>query len=290
MLKKHFFLLFALVGGLVGAVARGKMVASYSGSAIPTPSTSSMLGIAAISVLVVAVLALLALSMRRELTQPLQETAVKKSVWIPGLLGILGGGLALFATFRFLTQAQTAATEAKFNAQLSGGQYRPDVIAYVFVGLLALAAFAMLLATFRRCSAVRSPMHDSLVLLLPPLASCIWLMISYRHFAGDPFVTDYIFALFAMLFGMLAQYFIAANSFQGDSRPYLCVTAGVAIYFSVVNVRFDIASPDGLLCLAQIFYFASILLLIARDDPAIQPIPEEKKPISVNAQKEELPE
>lgn len=291
MLKKYYVLIVSLAAGLLGLWQRGRMAASYDALALPIPSTNTVLGMLAISLLLLALLTALSLSQRKtNATQRLPaQTKSGSTAFLPLLLGAAAGAVTLFAAYRFYTQTAAELATLRLNAQLSGQAYRPDILVYLFVVLLVFAAAAILLASFKRAS-THQPLHDSTTLLLPGFACCIWLMISYRHFAGDPFLGNYVFQLLAMLSGMLTHYFIAANSFQGDARPRISLAGGLAIYFSMLSMRFNPSSPDGLLCLAQILYFTSVLLLIAKADASTQPIPAQENATPVHMSKEEAPE
>lgn len=76
-------------------------------------------------------------------------------------------------------------------------------------------------------------------LLLPAYTCAFWLILSYQQVSGSPILQSYIYRLLAIIFTLLAFYFMAGFSFEkGKALPTLWTSLGAA-YFSLVALLDD---------------------------------------------------
>lgn len=260
MLKKHLLLLFALLGGVGGFVLRSWQLQSafepYTG--LPISGAPSTIAISLFSLVMAALFALLCY--RGRSVDAAYHRQESNRSFLVLLVTCLAGGATAVAAFGFFQ-------EGKLMQQIQGSS---PLLTYLFALLTLGSGGALLLIAFRRYQ--QKTQLNSLALLLPAFSGCLWLMVSYQRLAGDPFVTDYIFQLFAIMSGMLAHYFIASHSFQTQRSTAICATSGLAIYFSLTALAYAPFTADGFLCMAQVLYFAATLWLLSRQDPSLQPM------------------
>lgn len=260
MLKKYLILLVSILGGVGGFFLRTWQLQTsfepYTG--LPIPGAAASMAITLFSLLLVLLLIGLSISLRRAAPQEgkRQETS-------PSFLILLStcsaAGLTAVSAFLFLQDALLLRRQPEPQTNLL-------LFIFAFLGFLSAAAlFRIGMLRYKT-----QPLGSRPALLFPAYSSCLWLMVSYQVLAGDPFVTNYIFALFAIMSGMLAHYFIAAHAFQNASRASICVAAGLAIYFSFISLTTDHLTAHGFLFLAQILYFIPSLLLLLRNDASMQ--------------------
>lgn len=270
MLKRYRFLLVAILGGVGGLILRSWQLktAFEPITGLPIPSAPSTIAISLLSLLVLSLLAFMGFSLRRETQGEHQETGrdePSRGSFVVLLVTCLAAGATLVSAYGFFQEAKLLSQLREVNQR----EASPFLI-YLFTAMCIFAAIGILLVAFRRYQ--KKAQDNSLALLLPAFAACLWLMVSYQRLAGDPFVMDYLFLLFAIMSGMLAHYFIASHSFQQARNTSIYITAGVAIYFSLTTLASAPLSPHGFLCIAQVLYFAPTLLLLSRNDPSMQPV------------------
>lgn len=261
MLKKHLLLLCALFGGAVGFLLRfWQLNTVFDLDGLPIRSATATLVITVVSLLLLALFAFFAISFGKE--PPIRHTEPSAPLFVVLLLFCAAGALSALSAVRRVQEI----------ALMESRQPMAALLPYLLVLLSLCSALAFFSIAFRRYR--KQALHNSLALLLPAFSGCIWLMASYQTIAGDPFLTDYAFGLFAIMSALLAHYFIAAHSFQ-KARPipiYFC--AATALYFSLTALSGrSLWNADSLLLLAQACYFAPTLLLLARDDPSMEAIP-----------------
>lgn len=76
-------------------------------------------------------------------------------------------------------------------------------------------------------------------LLLPAYTSALWLILSYQQVSGDPVLQNYIYRLLAIIFTLLAFYFMAGFSFE-KGKPLIAIWSGLCtVYFSCVTLLDD---------------------------------------------------
>lgn len=260
MLKKYLILLVSILGGVGGFFLRSWQISTSFelSTGLPIPGTSASIAISLFSALIVLSLIGLGISLRR--TAPQELTAQSSA---PSFLILLSTCAAAALT---AVSAYLFLQDALLLRQL---ERRTDLLLFCFAILGFLSAVALFRIGMLRYKA--KPLGSSPALLLPAYSGCLWLMISYQTLAGDPFVTDYIFVLFAIMSGMLAHYFIASHGFQNPRREVICILAGLTVYFSFVSFTPSAITAHSYLLLAQILYFIPTLLLLLRNDPSMQP-------------------
>jgi len=259
MPKKYLILFVSILGGVGGFFLRTWQIDSSfePSSGLPIPGTTASIAITLFSLLIALLILLLGLSLRRETPQEVKPQETAPSFFML-LSTCAAAALTAISAFLFFQEALL----------LRQVEQRIDPLLFVFAFLGLLSAFALCRIGMLRFKA--KALGSSSALLLPAYSGCLWLMISYQILAGDPFVTDYIYVLFAIMSGMLAHYFIASHNFQSPRREAICVTAGLAVYFSFVSLTTGALTPHSYLLLAQILYFIPTLLLLLRNDPSMQ--------------------
>lgn len=268
MLKKYLFLLVALLGGAGGFLFRTWQLQTafepYTHLPIPAAPATTILML--FSLFMLALVAVLAYSKRNEKPSERRGEEMQRS-FILLLVTCAAAAATAMASYGFFQEGKLLQQMHRAVAQ---PQEMNPFLVYLFALVSLGSAVAILVIAFRRYQKKSQP--NSLALMLPAFGGCLWLMVAYQKLAGDPFVTDYIFLLFAIMSGMLAHYFIAANSFQRVRTTAIYLTAGSAIYFSLTTLASAPLSAHGLLCIAQVLYFVPTLLLLSRHDPSMKPI------------------
>lgn len=268
MLKKYLFLLVALLGGAGGFLFRTWQLQTafepYTG--LPIHAAPSTIVLVFFSLLMLAFFAGLAYSKRNEKSSQRTGEETQRSFFLL-LVTCAAAAATAIAAYGFFQEGNLLQQLRRATTQ---PQEMNPFLVYLFAVVSLGSAVAILIIAFRRYQKKSQP--NSLALLLPAFAGCLWLMVSYQKLAGDPFVTDYIFLLFAIMSGMLAHYFIAANSFQHVRTTPIYMAAGSAIYFSLTALASAPLSVHGLLCMAQVLYFAPTLLLLSSNDSSMKPI------------------
>lgn len=266
MLKKYLILLLALLGGVGGNMLRSWQLhtAFEPDTHLPIPASPSTIAISLFSLLMVALFALLAFAKRREEPNPQKQEETERSFLVL-LVTCAAAAVTALASYGFFQEGRLLQELRRAMQQPQGSN---PILVYLFAVVTLGSAVALLMIAFRRYQ--KKPQRNSLALLLPAFSGCLWLMVSYQEFAGDPFVTDYIFPLLAIMSGMLAHYFIASHSFQRARHTAIYLAGGAAIYFSLTALAYAPFTAHGFLCMAQVLYFSSTLLLLSRNDPSMQ--------------------
>ena len=71
-------------------------------------------------------------------------------------------------------------------------------------------------------------------LLLPAYTCAFWLILSYQQVSGSPILQSYIYRLLAIIFTLLAFYFMAGFSFEKGKPLVTAWTSLCTIYFTCV--------------------------------------------------------
>lgn len=81
--------------------------------------------------------------------------------------------------------------------------------------------------------------RNSGCLLLAAYTAAMWLILSYQQVSGDPILQNYIYRLLAIVFFLLAFYFMAGYAFE-KGKPLATVWSSLcAVYFSSVTLLDD---------------------------------------------------
>lgn len=235
MQKGTFFPALALVGGAVGfGLRRWQLAAGFeAGTGLPIPGAPSAWLLVGWSVLVGAVILLLCRQEKERMPwdrafsgagdKPLFLTAVVLSAF---LLLVSAGAEAM--GFSALTQAVVTSDTA--GARVASAALPPLRIA------LCLMAFPAVLLWLRALKQGEEKGKESLALLELCFFFCVWLISDYQIRAVDPVVFDYVYEVFAIVFGLLGIYQVTGYSFQ-EGKPrrsvFFCL---MGAYFSLVTL------------------------------------------------------
>ena len=150
--------------------------------------------------------------------------------------------------------------------------------------LLCAAGFPCALAWGQRLARKSPKRRESLVLLELCLLFCVWLISDYQVRAADPVTQDYLYAIFAIVCGLLGLYYIAGWSFQTGKPRRTVVFCLLGTYFSLVTLA------DGH-TLAEITRYAFVILfLTAHAVLFLNPPPREPQEAPAEAVTEEVPQ
>lgn len=72
--------------------------------------------------------------------------------------------------------------------------------------------------------------------LVPVFFSCLWLILAYRDRAADPVILDYAYELFAIIFLVLAFYFMAGFFFGKPKVRRMAFASFTGAYFCIVTL------------------------------------------------------
>ncbi len=253
MKKVYLLPAVSLLGGCAGfALRRVQLRTAFEpGSGLPISGAPATLSLLALALLVAAALAALAWR--------------KGSLPMPYEHAFSGGGVS------YLLLAAAGAALTALGAGLTALDWRQGggllPLAFVCATLLAAACMALIAGRNHRA---RWRGQGSVILLAPPFAACLWLMLSYQGWAKDPVISDYVFALFAIMSAMLTYYYMAAYSF-GQPRETLTLLFGhLCVFFCIISMADAMALP--LRCLfsgAGLFILAQVALLGSNREKAL---------------------
>lgn len=139
---------------------------------------------------------------------------------------------------------------------------------YLFFSLFALGAAICILLTGIHNFRHSWKGQGSVLLVIPGFFACVWLMVCYQSWARDPVVSDYVFALFAILATMLSYYYMAGYSFGLYRETLCCFTACVAIFCSMVALLDANNLVDRLLFASAILYLLPNLVVLCKNREA----------------------
>ncbi|MDF2838490.1 MAG: hypothetical protein K0S60_193 [Evtepia sp.] len=253
--RKYLLLVVSILGGIAGIfLRRWQLTTSFElSTGLPIAGTTATLVIALLTVVVALLLLLISLSIRKQAvsTLPYADTFRAHSffyllmVWAAALITAAAAGLHYRES---LAQPQTNFLQ-------------------LFFSLLTICA-AVSLILIGKSHYQGKDLKGSLLLLMPAYSICIWLMVSYQHWARDPFVLDYVFALLAIIASMLAHYYIASYSFHKPRPTSVFISGMLAVYFSLIALAGNAALSDKCLFAAQILYFIPTIFILCRNHGA----------------------
>ena len=102
--------------------------------------------------------------------------------------------------------------------------------------LLCAAGFPCALVWGQRLARRSPKRRESLTLLELCLLFCVWLISDYQVRAADPVTQDYVYAIFAIVCGLLGLYYIAGWSFQTGKPRRTVVFCLLGTYFAMVTL------------------------------------------------------
>lgn len=261
MIKKYSILFLPLLGGLAAIfLRRWQLQSAFEPSGLPISGALATYVLSFFSLLVAVLLLLL--SVRHSKDASLARVAVGENR--PSFVGLL-----LTSAAAILTLIAPYFTVQSFQL-LRLTQKKTNFLLLLFAVLCIFAAASFFLIAKQRYQG-RS-LTGSALLLFPAFASCLWLMTSYQEWAKDPFVTDYMFAMFAIITGTLAHYFIAAHAFQKNRTALILLTAGLSVFFSLIALTSSTLNASTCLYTAQILYFVPTMLLLLNKHASLQAI------------------
>jgi hypothetical protein len=248
--KKYLLLILSVLGGIAGVFLRRAQLqhAFEEGSGLPIVGASSTLAIDLFSVLIALLLIFLTVSLGRREGLRLGGAEALEAPSFPYLLCTSSAGLLTAIGGVIYLKSSLLPTQEQ------------NLLHLVF-GIFALCAAGSLFLIGQHRFQGKS-LEGSLALLLPAYSSCLWLMISYQRWARDPFVTDYMFSLFAIMAGMLAHYFMASYGFGKPQFTPFVVCALLSVYFSMITLADGVSLEEASLLSAQILYFIPTVFVL----------------------------
>lgn len=250
--KKYLLLVVAMIGGIAGIfLRRWQLETSFEpDTGLPIGGTTATLVIALVSAVIVLLLLLLSVSLRKEETPSLgyAETFHCRS---------------FFYLLLIWASACFTAAAAVLHFRESLAQVDTNYLQMFFALLTLFAAASLFLIGKQHYQG--KDLKGSLLLLLPAYSICLWLMVCYQHWARDPFVLDYVFALLAIITSMLAHYFIASYAFHKPNQTAVFMSAMLAVYFSFVALAGSADFLNKCLYAAQILYFIPTVYVLCRN-------------------------
>ena len=254
-MKKHYLLpLVSVLGGFGGLFLRRMQLetAFEPASGLPIPGAPATMALLALSLAVAVALFFLA---RGGARVPTPYSAAFQYGCVPCFI-IAEVGVACLAT---------GAAMMLFGWRDAGG----GALA-LCCGLFMLLAASCLSIITARNSRNGWKGEGSVLLLAPPFACCLWLMLSYQSWARDPVVNDYMFALFAVIATMLAFYYMAAYSFGQPKETLTLFFGGLAVYFCIICLAdtYILTSPDSLFFLGAGIYMLIQILVLGKNRAA----------------------
>ena len=276
-MRKQFLIpLFAAAGGIMGILLRNWQLATSFApdTGLPISGTPATLVIS-LAFVAFAVLAVLFSRIGRP-KHPLGFTLAFHNetlfyltpVWAAAVLTAAGGFLYLMEWSRL---------------------YDAPVLQLVFGLMAILAAPCLLLMGLRNYKQRGWATESSLVLLGPAFMSCVWIMFAYQGWARDPAVMDYVFALFAIIFTLLAHYYVSAYAFGQPRETPLCITGTLAVAFSLTILPSCDRLADQLLFAGVVLYLLPTLYTLCRNNGQEHLFPNPNSPNPENPLKEESP-
>ncbi|MCI9605954.1 MAG: hypothetical protein HFF03_04645 [Oscillospiraceae bacterium] len=235
MRKGTFFSALAFIGGAVGfGLRRWQLAAGFEPeTGLPVPGAASAWLLVGWSVLLGAVILLLCRQEKERMPwdrafagagdKPLFLTAIVLSAF----LLLVSAGAELMT---LLGQGETAFANDAVGVQVALTVLPPLRIALCFGGFLCT------LLWLRALKRGEDKGKESLALLELCFFFCVWLVSDYQARAVDPVVFDYVYEIFAIVFGLLGIYQITGYSFQ-EGKPrrsvFFCL---MGAYFALVTL------------------------------------------------------
>lgn len=255
MLKKYLLLFLAILGGIAGIILRRWQldVAFESETRLPISGTPATLAIALLSFLVVLLLFLLARSTQKNLctkSHDLQTLPCRS-----------------FSLLLFLSVAALLTIVASVLLYQDALRDSPKNLLQLVFSLLNICSAVCLFLIGKQVYQGNS-LKNRLILLIPAYSACFWLMVSYRTWARDPFIMDYLFALFAIVTTVLAHYFIASYFFAKPQPFMVFISTMLAVFFSIIALADSATLAEKCLLLAQVFYFSPSIFILCRNSGA----------------------
>ena len=292
-MKKPFLLpAIALLCGAVGALLRQwHLLSAYEfGTGLPIHRAPATFALIAFGVLVTAGILLIARQSRPAAPLP-QGSGYFQSRGAGTLLLTAAAGILTAAAGALYLLGVYSAHKVYLPKPGEAPFLLLNALAIVLGFLCLLAGAGMLLKAFTAFQG-KTPAKQSLALLLPAYACCIWLMVSYQGWASDPIISDYVFTMFAIMASMIAYYYLAAFSFASPRPVIFSTLAALGIFFSCIAILPSTALPDKLMLIAQICYWFAMLYALNRNlqDPScVPPAAADEESVPVIMPKEETP-
>ena len=94
-------------------------------------------------------------------------------------------------------------------------------------------------------------------LLLPAYTCAFWLILTYQQVSGEPILQSYIYRLLAVIFSLLAFYFMSGFSFE-KGKPFVTLWSFLgAVYFSTLSLLDDRNWMAVAFLAAMLLYFTT---------------------------------
>ncbi len=253
----------SVVGGVVGlAVRRVQLSTAFEpGTGLPIagqPATYAFWAVAALTAL-----AILVLLRGEHRTFEKCYTSAFRTTSLVQLSGLMAGAVLLVAAGFFNVEAFRSAPIDLFTGARTVSIVRP------FLAVACLLAAAGTWLTVQKMKSGRQV--KSVLVLLPGLVGCLWVMSNYQSWAQDPVTEKYVVPLLAVMLSMLTGYFLPGFAF-GKGRVI------GTLFVSLLGAAFCVmALGDGLplcdlsLLLAMLFYLLSTASILLTNDAKPQP-------------------
>lgn len=285
-LKRRLWLALPVVFGLLCAAARRWQLSTGFEGGLKLPIPFAPASVVLVILLIIGGLALLLLALRQPCSPALLDERGVTPFAGDDKVFLVGAVVAAFLTltaapvlFQRGRQLWSTYQLAKLhNVTVPGGN---NGVLTLLTAITALLAFFGLLlggkAIYRRTR------QNGMVLLLPVVNSCLWLMEVYRGHAADPVRWDYAPLLLAIVSGLLF-YLDWAGLFAGAVHPRRTLwLAGMTVVLSAAALAGQWEWQDVLLLLSQLVSALAVLWHMPQyveypPEPAAAPAQTEEKP------------
>ena len=228
-------ILAILWGGVGFALRRWQLATGFEpGTGLPVPGAPAATALVVWSALLVLVLVLLC--RKSGPARPWEEAldAAGNSLF---LTAVVTGAFLLLVSAGAEAITLSATYRASLSVLADGETLGWTAAAMPPLRILLCAAGFPCALVWGQRLARRSPKRrESLALLELCLLFCVWLVSDYQVRAADPVTQDYMYAIFAIVCGLLGLYYIAGWSFQTGKPRRTVVFCLLGTYFSLVTL------------------------------------------------------
>ena len=258
----------AIFWGAVGlGLRRWQLATGFEpDTGLPIPGAPATMALLAWSLLLVLALVLLCRNLGPALTWQQALDASGNSLF---LTAVVTGAFLLLVSAGAEAITLSATYRTSLSA-LSGDETLGWTAAAMPPMRIALCAagFPCALTWGQRLTRRSPKRRESLALLELCLLFCVWLISDYQVRAADPVTQDYMYAIFAIVCGLLGLYYIAGWSFQTGKPRRTVVFCLLGTYFSMVTLADHHALADITRYAFVILFLTAHAALILNPSPA----------------------
>jgi len=249
MLRIILPLLLAILGGAGGHLLREwELSSAFETTGLAVPGTAPSIALIALSIIMALLFAVLCKGFSHS-TETYRE----------GFSAV--GNWAYLVVCAFASACLLIAALLGFRADRFRGELN---LLRMLLWLMCLVSFVcILLIALSNFSAKEQ--KNSLTLLAPAYACCLWLITAYQQRAADPVVLGYMYEMFAIICTLLSLYSAAGFSF-GRIHPRRCAFFGLlGIYLCIVALADTHDRAMQLLFLFALLYLMASTAVLLRN-------------------------